>query len=131
MRSEISRPGRAAGRLPRRDRNCGRGLRHLLGQHHAHRIRGCCTRSRSPLASLPFVAMAAETVSANDITLDLYDPSGNLKVHGDSATSPETVDYQSPDLQTGYRNVQVCPFAGGVVARPTATPAPSRPATRR
>jgi len=64
------------------------------------------------------VAMAAETVSANDITLDLYDPSGNLVVHGDTATSPETVRYQSPDLPAGTWNVQVCPFAGGVVAAP-------------
>src|SRR3954451_25391922 len=64
------------------------------------------------------VAMAAATVSANDITLDLYDPSGNLKVHGDTATSPETVNYQSPDLQAGTWNVQVCPFVGGVVAAP-------------
>jgi hypothetical protein len=64
------------------------------------------------------VAMAAETISANDITLDLYDPSGNLKVHGDTATSPETVRYQSPDLPAGTWNVQVCPFAGGVVAAP-------------
>jgi hypothetical protein len=63
-------------------------------------------------------AMAAETVSANDITLELYDPSGTLKVHGDTATSPETVKYQSPDLQAGTWNVQVCPFAGGVVAAP-------------
>jgi hypothetical protein len=64
------------------------------------------------------VATAAATVSANDITLDLYDPSGNLKAHGDTATSPETVDYQSPDLQAGTWNVQVCPFTGGVVAAP-------------
>ena len=64
------------------------------------------------------VAAAGETVSANDITLELYDPSGALKVHGDSATSPETVNYQSPDLQPGTWNVQVCPFTGGVVAAP-------------
>src|SRR6188472_409275 len=64
------------------------------------------------------VAMAAETVSANDITLELYDPSGTLKVHGDTATSPETVKYQSPDLQAGTWNVQVLPVAGRVVAAP-------------
>ncbi len=64
------------------------------------------------------VAAAAATVSANDITLELYDPSGALKVHGDTATSPETVRYQSPDLQDGTWNVQVCPFSGGVIAAP-------------
>src|SRR3954471_10642652 len=47
------------------------------------------------------VAAAAMTVSANDIKLELYDPSGMLKVDGDTATSPETVRYQSPSLQAG------------------------------
>src|SRR5947199_1748057 len=56
------------------------------------------------------VATAAMTISANDIKLELYDPSGTLKVEGDTATSPETVRYQSPDLQVGTWNVQVCPF---------------------
>src|SRR6476661_48997 len=64
------------------------------------------------------VGMAAMTVSANDITLSLYDPSGTLKVLGDTATSPETVRYQSPDLQAGTWNLQVCPFSGGVIAAP-------------
>src|SRR6476619_6550636 len=64
------------------------------------------------------VGMAAMTVSANDITLSLYDPSGTLKVDGDTATSPETVRYQSPDLQAGTWNLQVCPFSGGVIAAP-------------
>ena len=64
------------------------------------------------------VAAAAMTVSANDIKLELYDPSGMLKVDGDSATSPETVRYQSPNLQAGTWNVQVCPFPGGVIAAP-------------
>jgi hypothetical protein len=63
-------------------------------------------------------AVAAATVSANDITLDLYDPSGALKAHGDTATSPEEVVYQSADLPAGTWNVQVCPFDGGVVAEP-------------
>src|SRR5439155_21984645 len=34
-------------------------------------------------------AVAAEDVSANDIMLDLYGPSGALLVHGDTLTSPE------------------------------------------
>ena len=51
------------------------------------------------------VAAAAATVSANDITLELYDPSGALKVHGDTATSPETVRYQSPDLDEDRKSV--------------------------
>jgi hypothetical protein len=63
-------------------------------------------------------AVAAMTVSANDITLDLYDPAGALKAHGDSATSPEEVLYQSDNLATGVWHVQVCPFAGGVIAGP-------------
>ena len=64
------------------------------------------------------VAAAAMTISANDIRLELYDPSGALKVDGDTATSPETVRYQSPNLQAGTWNVQVCPFSGGVIAAP-------------
>ena len=57
------------------------------------------------------VGMAAMTVSANDIKLELYDPSGALKVDGDTATSPETVRYQSPHLQAGTWNLQVCSLA--------------------
>jgi hypothetical protein len=63
-------------------------------------------------------AAAAATVAANDITLDLYDPGGALKSHGDTLTSPEEIVYQSPDLTPGVWNVQVCPFSGGVVAQP-------------
>ena len=59
------------------------------------------------------VGAAAMTISANDIRLELYDPSGTLKVDGDTATSPETVRYQSPNLQAGTWNLQVCPFSGG------------------
>jgi hypothetical protein len=63
-------------------------------------------------------AVAAEYVSANDITLDLYDPSGHLLVHGDSATSPESVHYADPNLAPGTYELQVCPFQGGVVTSP-------------
>jgi len=62
--------------------------------------------------------VAAEYVSANDITLDLYDPSGTLVVHGDTATSPESVHYAKPSLTPGTWHLQVCPFSGGVVASP-------------
>jgi hypothetical protein len=64
------------------------------------------------------VGAAAMTISANDIRLELYDPSGTLKVDGDTATSPETVRYQSPNLQAGTWNLQVCPFSGGLIAAP-------------
>src|SRR5919201_3242857 len=63
-------------------------------------------------------AVATATVAANDITLDLYDPSGALKAHGDTLTSPEEIVYQSPDLTPGVWHVQVCPFVGGVLASP-------------
>jgi len=63
-------------------------------------------------------AVANMDVAANDITLDLYDPSGTLKAHGDTATSPEEVVYQSDNLATGVWHVQVCPFSGGVIASP-------------
>src|SRR5689334_20162345 len=63
-------------------------------------------------------AAAAEAVSANDITLDLYDPSGKLLTHGDTATSPESVHYASDNLAAGTYHVQVCPFTGGVVSQP-------------
>lgn len=65
------------------------------------------------------VATAAATVTANDITLDLYDPSGALLAHGDSATSPETVHYSSDALAPGTYRVQVCPFAGALIVDPT------------
>jgi hypothetical protein len=61
---------------------------------------------------------AAATIAANDITLELYDPSGALKAHGDTLTSPEEIVYQSADLTTGVWNAQVCPFSGGVLAAP-------------
>src|SRR4051812_42723328 len=64
------------------------------------------------------VGTAAMTISANDIKLELYDPNGVLKVDGDTLTSPETVRYQSPNLQAGTWNLQVCPFSGGVIAAP-------------
>ena len=63
-------------------------------------------------------AVAAEDVSANDITLDLYGPSGALLVHGDTLTSPESVHYARADLAPGTYHVQVCPFQGGVVSSP-------------
>jgi len=63
-------------------------------------------------------AVAAEYVSANDITLDLYDPSGTLVQHDDSATSPESAHLASATLTAGTWHVQVCPFAGGVVTSP-------------
>ena len=47
-------------------------------------------------------AVAAEDVSANDITLDLYAPSGALLVHGDTLTSPESVHYARADLAPGH-----------------------------
>ncbi len=31
------------------------------------------------------------TLAANDTTIDLYDPSGTLKAHGDTLTSPESL----------------------------------------
>ena len=63
-------------------------------------------------------AVAAEDVSANDITLDLYSPSGALLVHGDTLTSPESVHYARADLSPGTYRLQVCPFQGGVVTSP-------------
>ena len=63
------------------------------------------------------VAAAAMTISANDIRLELYDPSGALKVDGDTATSPETVRSQSrapsPSLKT-----RISPFSRGVISAP-------------
>src|SRR3954469_10865991 len=63
-------------------------------------------------------ATAAATVSANDITLDLYGPGGQLLVHGDTLTSPESVHYAAENLPAGTYNLQVCPFLGGVIAEP-------------
>jgi hypothetical protein len=63
-------------------------------------------------------AVAAEYVSGNDITLDLYGPTGRLLVHGDTLTSPESVHYASDSLAPGTYHLQVCPFQGGVVSAP-------------
>src|SRR5437763_7027144 len=78
-----------------------------------------------PMHDVPVVAgdttidsVAAEYVAANDITLDLYGPSGALLVHGDTLTSPESVHYARADLAPGTYHLQVCPFAGGVVTTP-------------
>ena len=63
-------------------------------------------------------AVAAAYVSANDITLDLYAPSGQLLKHADNATSPEPLHYSGVDITPGTYHLQVCPFQGGVVAAP-------------
>jgi hypothetical protein len=60
-------------------------------------------------------AVAAEYVSANDITFDLYSPSGTVLVHGDTLTSPESVHYASANLAPGTYHLQVCPFGGTYV----------------
>src|SRR6058998_3501057 len=70
-----------------------------------------------PMHDVPVVAgdttidaVAAEYVSANDITLDLYSPGGQVLQHGDSATSPESIHYASSNLPPGTYHLQVCPF---------------------
>src|SRR3954447_25623614 len=53
-------------------------------------------------------AVAAEYVSANDIKLELYSPTGRLLVDGDTLTSPESVHYAPPPtagLPTGTYHV--------------------------
>ena len=62
--------------------------------------------------------VAAEYVSANDIKLELYSPTGRLLVDGDTLTSPESVHYAPESLPTGTYHLQVCPFPGGVVTTP-------------
>jgi len=63
-------------------------------------------------------AVAAEYVSANDIVLNLYSPSGTVLVNGDTLTSPESIHYASANLAPGTYHLQVCPFQGGVVTAP-------------
>src|SRR5436190_10415592 len=63
-------------------------------------------------------AVAAAYVPANDITLDLYSPGGQVLQHGDTATSPESIHYASSNLAPGTYHLQVCPFQGGVVSAP-------------
>jgi len=63
-------------------------------------------------------AVAAEYVSANDIMLDLYGPSGQLLKHSDNATSPEPLHYSSANIVPGTYHLQVCPFQGGLVTTP-------------
>jgi len=61
---------------------------------------------------------AAMTISANDIKLELYDPTGKQIVDRDTLTSPETIHYADANLAPGTYNAQVCPFAGGVILEP-------------
>jgi hypothetical protein len=81
--------------------------------------------SCGPMHDVPVVAgdttidaVAAEFVSANDITLDLYSPTGQLLKHGDTLTSPESIHYADANLAPGTYHLQVCPFSGGVIAQP-------------
>jgi hypothetical protein len=81
--------------------------------------------SCGPMHDVPVVAgdttidaVAAEYVSANDITLDLYSPSGQLLEHGDTLTSPESIHYATDNMPAGTYHLQVCPFSGGVVTAP-------------
>jgi type 1 fimbria pilin len=78
-----------------------------------------------PMNDVPVVAgdttidaVAAEYVSANDITLDLYSPSGQLLEHGDTLTSPESIHHATDNMPAGTYHLQVCPFSGGVVTAP-------------
>jgi type 1 fimbria pilin len=78
-----------------------------------------------PMHDIPVVAgdttidaVAAEYVSANDITVDLYNPSGQLVEHVDTLTSPESLHYATDKMTAGIYHLQVCPFPGGVVTAP-------------
>jgi hypothetical protein len=62
--------------------------------------------------------VAAADVSANDITIELFDPDGNHVAHGDTLTSPEEVVYSQNSLKPGTWSTQVCPFQGGLVTDP-------------
>ena len=93
------------------------GHRHVHRRGHAHGLRAEHDVSGAQ-GDTTIDAVAAEDVSANDITLDLYDPAGKLLVHGDTLTSPETVHYASDDLVAGTYQLQVCPFVGGTVSAP-------------
>src|SRR5436190_7624421 len=82
--------------------------------------------SCGPMQDVPVVqgdttidGVAAEYVSANDIKLELYGPTGRLLVDGDTLTSPESVHYAPESLPTGTYHLQVCPFPGGAVTTPT------------
>ena len=62
--------------------------------------------------------VANADVPANDITLELFDPSGRHVAHGDTLTSPEQVVYSQASLPAGTWKAQVCPFQGGLVTNP-------------
>ena len=91
--------------------------RNFLGDDHADELRADARCLRCP-GDTTIDAVAAEYVSANDITLDLYSPTGRLLVHGDTLTSPESVHYATDNLPAGTYHLQVCPFQGGVVTTP-------------
>lgn len=62
--------------------------------------------------------VATADVAANDITLELFDPSGNHVKHGDTVTSPEEILFTGDNIQPGTWSAQVCPFPGGLVTDP-------------
>jgi hypothetical protein len=62
--------------------------------------------------------VANADVAANDITVELFDPSGHHVAHGDTLTSPEEVVYSQASLTPGTWKTQVCPFQGGLVTNP-------------
>ena len=72
------------------------------GPKHAFQLTNGATRS--------IVAVAAMVNSADDITVKLFAPDGQLLVTGDLGTSPETASYSAADIPAGTYKAQVCPF---------------------
>ncbi|MCW2765151.1 MAG: peptidase fungalysin, partial [Nocardioides sp.] len=61
-------------------------------------------------ATKQIAAVAAAANTLNDIQVKLFDPTGQLLVTGDLATSPESATYSADSIPAGIYTVQVCPF---------------------
>jgi hypothetical protein len=83
--------------------------------------------------------VATAILPTNDITLELFTPSGGSAGFSDTATSPEAVHYSSTTTPAGTWTVKVCPAGNGAVFLPpydyngvfatTGAPVPNLPGT--
>ncbi|WP_148612733.1 M36 family metallopeptidase [Nocardioides rubriscoriae] len=70
-------------------------------------------------ATTTITAVAAMVNSADDITINLYDPSGVVVASQDLATSPEVLTYTpGTPIPAGSWKAEVCPFDGAATLPP-------------
>jgi extracellular elastinolytic metalloproteinase len=57
-------------------------------------------------------AVVASAVAADDLTVSILSPSGEVLVTGDLLSSPETATYSSSDIPAGVYSLKVCAYEG-------------------